>query len=626
MYDYTKMTVRQLADAVEYHDKRYWELNAPEISDAQYDQLVEALRRADPDNPVLTRVNRVAVESSGKVRHTRPMLSLDKAYSLEELLEWGGKYARSTDELIQVEPKYDGISANFDGRVLATRGDGEEGEDISDKLPLIELETTGYTGRVDRPVRGEIIIRSDDFATLYSNIRKKDGGTYKNPRNAVAGIMGLKDIQEMLIQHAKLTLVDYDLISRKLPLDTLAARWEELKADFASLPYPMDGIVIKFADRAFRESLGSTAHHPRGEIAYKFTNVSCRTELIGVEWSFGKNCLTPVAQLKPVELSGITIKRASLHNAQNIIDMGLMIGDEVTVERAGDVIPYIASSTPGTTRKSPWIEVCPACGSQVVRMGPELTCANADCPEFALQRLLASLRNLGIERLGEPTLRKLIKDLGMPPKLAALFELTPVDLLKIDGFAAKSADNLIREIQKARNVDEVQLLASLNIPNVGANIAAVILEKFSIQQLREVDTGTLATIPGIGPERAGAIKETLAAKSDELDELLLALNVSRASVVSGDLPTVCFTGKMPEKRSFYQNLAAQRNMKAVDSVSSSLSLLVAADVNGSSSKLAAARKFGVRIVSLDEFLNSDAETANESASEVNEAWSRGELF
>ena len=249
-FDLSGMDIASTAALLEYHDRRYWELNDPVISDARYDEIVEHLRSLDPSHPLLGRINTPQVDSGGKVHHARAMLSLDKAYSLESLLEWAAKY--------------DGISANFDGRVLATRGDGENGEDISGKLPLIELETPGYRGKVDRPVRGEIVIRDDDFRNLYSSIRKKDGGIYKNSRNAVAGIMTLKDITPMLMQGAKLTLVDYSLISEKVPLGELSSRWEELKEKFALLPYPMDGIVLKLADEAYRESLGPPPIIPGG--------------------------------------------------------------------------------------------------------------------------------------------------------------------------------------------------------------------------------------------------------------------------------------------------------------------------------------------------------------------------
>ena len=599
-FDLDSMDVTAVAELLAYHDRLYWQAGEPVISDADYDRIVEKLRSLSPDHPLLHRINTPQVSSGGKVRHHEAMLSLDKAYSLDALLQWAKKYARNDDELLLVEPKYDGISANFDGKILATRGDGEVGEDISGKLPLIELEAPGYCGKVDRPARGEIVIRDDDFKNIYSRIRKKDGGTYKNSRNAVAGIMTLKDIVPMQMQGAKLTLVDYSLISHKVKLNELAARWEELKAGFAALPYPMDGIVLKFADTAFRESLGSTAHHPRGEIAYKFTNLSCQTTLLGVEWSFGKNCLTPVAELAPVELSGITIKRATLHNVQNIIDMGLMIGDTVTVERAGDVIPFIAASEPGLLRESPLISNCPECKTELIRRGPELCCPNKECPGSRLQLLCAAIRNLGIERLGEPTVAKIMKKFGVL-HLRELFDLSAGDFLLLEGFAGKSAANLFNEIQKARTVDDFQIIAALNIPGIGPNIAKIILEKFPLAALKEATEDQLAEISGIGPERAKAVYDTLRERSEELDELLNAVTI-RTKTASSDAPGICFTGKMPEKRSFYEKLAAQRGYTPMDSVTAKLKLLVAADVNDTSSKLKNARKLGVQIVSLDEFL------------------------
>lgn len=615
-YNLDSMDAGQVAELLAFHDRQYWELNEPLISDADYDRIVERLRMLAPDHELLAKINTPQVSSDGKVRHARAMLSLDKAYSLEALLEWGNKFARTPGEMVLVEPKYDGISANFDGRILSTRGDGEVGEDISGKLPLIELETAGYTGKVDRPVRGEIVIRDDDFRSIYSRIRKKDGGTYKNSRNAVAGIMGLKDIVPMLMQGAKLTLVDYNLISRPVALNELSGKWEVLKEEFAQLPYPMDGIVLKFADDAFRASLGNTAHHPRGEIAYKFTNLSCQTTLLGVEWSFGKNCLTPVAELAPVELSGITIKRATLHNVQNIIDMDLHIGDTVTVERAGDVIPFIAASEPGLFRSSPLISSCPECGTSLVRRGPELCCPNKDCPGSRLQLLCAAIRNLGIERLGEPTVAKIMKRYHVM-HLRGLFDLTVDDLRQLDGFAEKSAKNLYNEICKAREADDFQLLAALNIPGVGTNIAKLILEKYPLAQLPEVSEDALAEIPGIGPERARAVRQVLLERRDEFDELLSAVTIRSRNAVS-DLPGVCFTGKMPEKRSFYEQLARTMGYEPVDSVTARLALLVAADVNDQSSKLKNARKLGVKIISLDDFLamKPESDTGNKEFSDL----------
>jgi len=336
-----KHTEEELIALIEKHNTLYWKNGTPEISDTEYDILLRKLEAINPDHPILQKVHTPAVVTSGKVKHKTPMLSLDKAYSLEELLTWAAKYARNDNEQFLIQPKYDGISANFADGVLATRGDGELGENISDKIELIELETEGYKGPLDRPIRGEIIIRNDDFKNLYSKIKRKDGKHYKNSRNAVAGIMGLKDITQMVQQNAKLTLIDYDMVSYSVKFANFAEKWTDILQKIKSLPYPMDGLVIKLADKEYGDSLGMTAHHPRSQIAFKFSGVRKETKLLDVEWSFGKNCLTPVALLEPVEIGGVTIKHATLHNIQNIIDRDVHIGDTVTVERAGDVIPEL---------------------------------------------------------------------------------------------------------------------------------------------------------------------------------------------------------------------------------------------------------------------------------------------
>ena len=612
MEDYNKiheMSLQELVQLIEYHNQRYWELGEPEISDDDYDRLMVELRNRDPNHPLLHWVGTQRTASAGgKVKLAKPMLSLDKAYSLEEVVEWAQKYIRSKDELLLAQPKYDGISANFDGTILATRGDGEIGEDISDKLPLIELEAPNYTGQLNRPARGEIVIRKDDFANLYSHIYKKGGGVYKNSRNAVAGIMGLKDISDMIRQHAKLTLADYSLVSFKIKFSELSGRFAEIIETVEALPYPTDGVVFKLADTAYSESLGATSHHPRGQIAFKFSGIRRKTKLLAVEWSFGKNALTPVAELDPVEIGGVTIKRATLHNAQNIIDMDIQIHDEVTVERAGDVIPYIVSREPGGERINAMITNCPGCGSTLVRRGPELCCVNPECFETNLQKLTAAVKNFGIEQLGEPTIRKMMLSLGVK-KLSDIFKLTQNQLLKLDNFAEKSAANLYREIDTAKHVADYQFLAALNIPNIGLDIAKILLKHFKLEELSTLSEDELLNVPGIGEKRAKAIVEILHSEAQEINDLLATVEVSKTAQNSSTTrPTICFTGKMPEKRSFYENLAAEHGYEAVDSVSQSLSLLVTADISSNSSKTGKAKKLGIPIVELQDFLRQLSES------------------
>ncbi len=601
-FDIAELDEQKLVKLIMHHNEAYWKKGVLEISDERYDELIRVLEKINPEHSLVNAINTPEVASDGKVTHAKPMLSLNKAYSFEELDTWARKNKRSDDELYLVEPKYDGISADYADNILSTRGNGEVGENISSKLPLIELETTAYTGPVDRPVRGEILIRNDDFKNLYPNIIKKNGGTYKNSRNAVGGIMGLLDISDMLRQNAKLTLVDYEMISYAVKYRELEKRWPELVEKIEELPYPMDGIVIKLADEAYSEELGNTAHHPRGQIAFKFSGIRKESLLKNVQWSFGKNCLTPVAEIEPVEIGGVTIRHASLHNAQNIIDKDIQVGDRVVIERAGDVIPYIVSSIPGETRRDVMIDTCPNCGEKLKRKGPELCCPNSNCSATRLKLLTAAVRNIGIDRLGEPNIQKMMTHLGVMT-LKDIFDLKLPDILQLEGFKAKSATNLFNEIARARDVADYQVLSALNVPNVGTNIAKKIMSEYTLDELRKMNEEEMESIDTIGPERARALHEQLAEQSDFIDELTSALRIKESKGLGIDArPTICFTGKMPEKRSFYETLAEKNGYEAVSTVSGELSLLVAQDTNAGGGKLGKAAKLGVEVMALDDWL------------------------
>ncbi len=605
--DVKRLTLAELERLIEHHNDVYWNQGTREIEDTEYDLLMRRLKEIAPGHELLEKIGAPAVSAIGKVEYEKPLLSLDKAYSLDEVVAWAEKYARSDDELLLVEPKYDGISANFENGILSTRGDGFTGENITDKLTLVELEKKGYRGRVQGTARGEILMRNDRFVRFRENIQAKSGTKYKNSRNVLTGLMTLKeskDIEQvefvMRRCDAFLSFVDYELYSEEVLLKDLRREWDGLLAEFEKLPYPMDGIVIKIADKKYRDELGNTAHHPRGEIAYKFQNAKKTSRLINVIWSFGKNCLTPVAEIEPVELNGITIRHATLHNIQNIIDRDIEIGDEVVVERAGDVIPYIASSEPGLLRQSALIEHCPCCESLLVRQGPEICCVNPDCFETNLQRLLASVKNIGIEELGEPTLRLLMQEFSIR-SLDGLFALKKEDFLKLPGFQMLSASNLFEEIQSARRTDDYKLLAALNVAHIGPNIAKLIMKEYTLDELETLDVETLASIKGIGPERAKALTAVLRQEKELLASLknILQINVTKGS---SEKPTVCFTGKMPEKRSYYEAAAALNGMVAVDSVSSSLSMLVCASLNEKGTKMTKAAKLGIKIIEIDEWI------------------------
>jgi DNA ligase (NAD+) len=601
------MDAAELEEKIRFFNARYWDESDPAISDDDFDYITRLLAEKDPGNRLLEQVNAPAVASSENIRHERPMLSLDKVYSLPELESWLAKTVRTPDEKLLIQPKYDGISVLWEDGVLSTRGDGFTGKVITDKVPLIDLETMSgvlplaeYQGRV----LGELLIRTDDFKRRYASILNANGKPFRNSRNAIGGIMGLKDISSMTAQHARLTLVDYGTISRAVAANEIGGVWPDILAEMEKLPYPMDGLVVKLADAEYAESLGNTAHHPRGQIAFKFSGIRRTTRLLGVTWSFGKNCLTPVAELDPVEINGTTIRRATLHNLQNILDRDLQIGDDVTVERAGDVIPYIVSSEPGQVRRSPLITHCPCCGHELVRDLPELRCVNPDCFETRLQLLLASVRSIGIEHLGEPSLRKIMTKLNVRTlsDLFNLSELTIYAQLRDEGFQGVSTQNLYREIQAARTVPAYKVLAALNIKGIGPNIAKSILKKHSFAELRTLTTDRLAEIDGIGPERARALHDELIAQSAGLDELLASVTLVASS--SEERPKICFTGKMPEKRAWYESVAKAAGYDPVDSVTDSLALLVAADPSAASTKISDAKRLSVPIQSLELWLGS----------------------
>lgn len=602
------MNIDELALTIRQAFESYW-AGQPRISDTEYDALVRQLAEAAPDHPLLEEVGAPQVASLREVQLSAPMISLDKVYSLGELLKWARGFARpDRDELLLVQPKYDGISCRYDGKTLVTRGKGETGQDITDKLALIELETADYTGPVDRSARGELLIRPDRFEKLRNVIRSRGNTVYRNTRNVLTGFMMLKNSREieqvllgMKMSGGFLSLVDYGRYSFEVPLSKLEAEWQALTEQLGALPYPMDGIVVKFADAEFRESLGSTAHHPRGEMAFKFVNAQSSSVLEKVEWSFGKNCLTPVAEIRPVELGGTTIRRATLHNAKHIKELDLQIGDTVVVERAGDVIPHIISCTPGETRQSAMISHCPGCGTELVWKGPELTCPNPECFETLLCRLSAAVLALDIDNLGDATLRQIMKQYRVR-SVRGLFDLSRSDLARLERFGEKSAANLFEALQQARKCDDFRLLAALNIPNVGVNVAKVLLKEHTFDQLRELPEEELSNIRGIGPERAAALYRTFTEEKAFIDDLLDAVDL-RSSTGGTAVPTVCFTGKMPEKRSFYEALAKEYGMEAVDQVTESLSMLVAADPAEQSSKLAKAKKWGTPILSIHDFLD-----------------------
>lgn len=596
--------IEQLENQIKHHNKRYWTDNNPEISDMEYDKLVERLKNLDPNNKLFQRITSEQLHSMGKVKHHPPMLSLNKVYTLDELKKWLNKIARNDVELFWVQPKYDGVSAELHNGVLSTRGNGLIGENISDKMSLINFSFVEHNLKA---IRGELVIEDDVFEKKFKHIKREDGSHYKNQRNGVAGVLGLKDqktVLQLLQDHGKLvTFIPFNSNTHALTKNALIENWENLVDEIVTeVNCPIDGVVVRVGDFAYFEDLGSTAHHPRGAIAFKFANQSNRSMILDIDWQIGKGCLTPVAIIRPVDISGSTIRKATLHNVKNVIDKDIRVGDEVIIQKAGDVIPYVVRSKPGKKRKLNIPDRCPCCDSELDMEGVELVCTNSECFETNAQRLVEGVRRIGIEQLGEPTVRKMMRQLDVKD-LSDIFKLHKEDIQKLDGFAERSSEVLFQRIQDAAIVEDHKLLAALCMKGIGPNVTKDLLSGFTIRQLKSMQPEDMERrIKGIGLKKARMLYHGLKEHSELINKLSKQLTVVQTKDKSQPFDTICFTGKMPEKRSYYEALAKNNGYLPVDTVTGDLSLLVTADSTVESSKLKKAFKMGIKVVSLDAWL------------------------
>ena len=626
MNDYSKMTVSELENAIRHHNDLYWNGKETEISDVEYDQLVEKLRELDSDNSLLNEIG--APKAVKTIKHSKPMLSLGKIYSKEDLFKWVRKVSRTPQEHFKIQPKYDGMSGLIENGTLSSRGDGINGQDYTSKLKLVTFDS--HRGRKfengklivkDEPLLGELVISNEDFSTIYKNIKSKAGIPFKNQRNGIAGILGTDDVDFYANQGARIIFVDYDINSWLTTAENFEKQWDDISHEIvANAKYPLDGIVIKLADKDYSESLGYTTHHPRGQVAFKFTNQTAVSTLIGVEWSMGKRQIAAIGLIDPVEISGITIKRVKLQLTKPkssavttcLIDGSLQIGDTVVIERAGDIIPHVVSSTPGFNRNRVVLDKCPFCGSELWMNETSIECADimGGCKEMTIQCILASLITLGFKNVGESYIRLLVNDHNLRIRnVVDLFELTP-EQLQLKEYGTRKKEIFFEEIEKAKKTATKDLvLASLNIPTIGKTVAKKLVEYFDWNDLIDgLVAPHLCQVEGIGPtiqEYYGNIDKgsyfskilhrmTKICNLDEKEE-------EPMKPVSNK--TICFTGKMANKRSVMEEIARSKGFEPIDHVDKNLYMLVCADPNSGSSKLQKAAKYGTRIISEDDFMD-----------------------
>ena len=657
-----KERLAQLRHEIHLHNYRYHVLDDPVISDYEFDRLLAELREIEaehpewvtPDSPT-QRAGSQPAERFTKVRHPAPILSLANAFGADDLRAWYERVVRLDERVTQaeyvIEPKIDGLTVVLhyhDGLFVqgATRGNGEIGEDISSNLRTIRALPLRLPVDPDGPppppvlvVRGEAFMPVADFQRLNQRLADAGEKTYQNPRNTAAG--SLRQLDPALTATRPLTLLTYAIVDWQGPgqpatqLDTLATLkdfgFPVPAADFCSsfeqavvtceawaekrqqLPYEADGVVVKINDLQLQADLGIVGKDPRGAIAFKFPAQEVTTQLLNIGVNVGRTgVLTPYAILEPVEIGGVIVKQATLHNFDYIAEKDIRIGDRVRLKRAGEVIPYVIGPVEplriGTERVYEPPQVCPACGEPVESLPGEVAwyCVNAACPEQLIRNLehFVSRGAMDIVGMGIKIVEQLI-GAGFLHDVADLYSLRRDDLLGLDGFAEKKADNLLESIETSKNQPLDHLLTALGIRGVGEVVAGDLAKAFQdLNQLSQASLDDLQGLEGIGPNIAQAIVDWFErpANRQVLEKLRVAgvWPVDQAPVIPASaLPlagqTFVVTGTLAGfSREEIKDFIESRGGKVIGSVSKKTGYLVLGENPGS--KLDKARELGVPVL------------------------------
>ena len=644
-----KQRAEELRRVIERNNRLYYMENAPELEDFEYDALTRELKAIEAEYPQLVtpssptqHVNEAASSKFSKVAHTVKMESLQDAFSFGELREFDARVREAgVEPQYVVEEKIDGLSVSLeyqDGRFVrgSTRGDGLVGEDVTENLATIRaIPKTLPPGAPEfLEVRGEVYMPHDAFFALKEEQELQDKVPFKNPRNAAAGSLRQKDakitaarglsifvfnLQQVrgrsFARHSEtldfIKQMGFPVSPRYRVFTSIEDALKEIEAIGqmrGTLAYDIDGAVIKVDDLAAREALGSTNKFPRWAIAFKYPPEVKETVVREVEVSVGRTgVLTPTAVFDPVFLAGTSVSRASLHNEDIIRSLDLRIGDTIRVRKAGDIIPEVIGVARHGDGTEPYRmpDTCPSCGAPVVHLQDEaaLRCVNPECPAQSLRNLIhfASRNAMAIDGLGEAVAVQLTER-GFVHTVADLYSLTKEQLLQLDKFKDKSAQNLLDAIEASKQNNLDKLVFGLGIRNIGDKAAAQLAEHFgAMQTLAAASEEEIAAIDGIGAVMAQSVTEFFA-RSGTADLLarLQAAGVNmewhgekKGTALAG--MTLVVTGTLPHlSRQEAEALIVQNGGKASGSVSKKTSYVVAGEAAGS--KLTKAQTLGIPIL------------------------------
>ena len=659
--------VEELSKELEHHNYLYYIKNSPEISDYEFDTLLNELKRIEALYPELVkpdsstqRVGGNVAEGFNSVPHRVPMMSIDNISDEEGAYDFDGRVKRileiTGDIEYIAEPKFDGVSASLTyekGLLIqgATRGNGRMGEEITANLRTINTIPLRLKGSKNIPdiieIRGEVLYPIEAFKALNKELSEQGEPVFANPRNAASGAVrqldssvtatrpldfyawGVGDVVSFEINFEE-EIVEAlrswgfkveDHIMKCANIEEAISYQKEIESARDNLPYEADGIVLKVNRKDYQRELGATAKHPRWNIAYKFKARQATTVINGITVQVGRvGLLTPVAELEPVKISGITIKRASLHTDDIIKDRDIRIGDTVLIQRAGDVIPEVVmpiiEKRTGNEKEFLMPEKCPSCETTVEREGSYYYCPNLLCPAQLKGRIkhLASRKVFDIEGLGEKIVEQLL-EVGLIKDMADIFYLKKGDLIPLERFAEKSAANLEDEIAKSKKVTFDRFINALSIRHVGERVAQILSQNYSnVNELMSVSEESLINIHSVGDEIAKSIvhffeldsnRELVAKMLDSGIEIQHSEKTEISDKFAGQ--SFVFTGSLQTMtRDEAQSLAQSHGGRATLSVTKKTSYVVVGKDPGY--KYDKAISLGVEILTEDEFLklvNSD---------------------